>query len=304
MIRFDKVSKTFRRQVVLDELSLDISPEDRLALIGSNGAGKTTMIRCLLGEYVHQGTVTVDGLDTRKFRTDVLRHVGFVPQMPPPLKMPIHELFRFSAAVCGSDVSRMTSLAERLGLDMDEVSSKPFVKLSGGQKQKILVAVALGRDTKLLILDEPTANLDPAARQILFTLLAERMGQPIIISSHRLEEVAGLVNRVIELDRGRVVLDDHVADAIDPGSAQNCELGLGRVEPAFASAINEWGFTASADGLTWKGEVAGPDRLRFLGMLSRYAGVLTSVHLSGGEINRSKRAKTVEGGGADATPLA
>ncbi|PLX44250.1 MAG: ABC transporter ATP-binding protein [Hyphomicrobiales bacterium] len=301
MIRFDKVSKTFRRQTVLDELSLDIAPDDRLALIGSNGAGKTTMIRCLLGEYVHQGVVTVDGKDSRKYRTEVLKHIGFVPQLPPPLKMPIHELFRFSAAVCGSEVGRMSELAARLGLDMDEVGSKPFVKLSGGQKQKILVAVALGRDTKLLILDEPTANLDPAARQILFSLLAERINQPIIISSHRLEEVAGLVNRVIELDRGRVVLDDRVADAIDPGSAQNCELGLGRAEPAFAAAIGEWGFSPSDDGLTWRGEVAGPDRLRFLGMLSRYAGILTAMHLSGGRLSAPRGGNGTEGE-ADAAP--
>lgn len=303
MIRFEMVSKSFRRQKVLDELSLDIAPDHRLALIGSNGAGKTTMIRCLLGEYVHQGEVTVDGLDTRKHRTQVLKDVGFVPQLPPPLKMPVHELFRFSSAICGSNVSRMTDLAGHLGLDMDEVASKPFVKLSGGQKQKILVAVALGRDTKLLILDEPTANLDPSARQILFSLLAERINQPIIISSHRLEEVAGLVNRVIELDRGRIVLDDHVADAIDPGSAQKCELSLARPEPAFASAINEWGFSASNDGLTWSGEVAGPDRLRFLGMLSRYAGVLTAVHLSGGKLASPSETGAAEGE-TDATPVA
>lgn len=304
MIRFDKVSKTFRRQKVLDELSLNIAPDDRMALIGSNGAGKTTMIRCLLGEYIHEGTVTLDGRDTRKHRTEVLKQVGFVPQLPPPLKMPVHELFRFSAALCGSDSARMADLAVRLGLDMDEVASKPFVKLSGGQKQKILVAVALGRDTKLLILDEPTANLDPAARQILFSLLAERINQPIIISSHRLEEVAGLVNRVIELDRGRIVLDDHVADAIDPGSAQSCELALARPEPAFAAAIGEWGFDASDNGLVWRGQVAGPDRLRFLGMLSRYAGVLTAVHLSGGELAAHAKGAPVPGGEADATPLA
>ena len=100
MIRFDKVSKTFRRQKVLDELSLNIAPDDRLALIGSNGAGKTTMIRCLLGEYIHEGQVVVDGLDTRKHRTEVLKNVGFVPQLPPPLQVDCPKMYDRDKMFC------------------------------------------------------------------------------------------------------------------------------------------------------------------------------------------------------------
>ena len=97
MIRLENVIKHFRNARVLDGISLDVSLGERIALIGSNGAGKTTLIRCLLGEYVHDGKVTVDGMNPRKERARVLAQVGFVPQLPPPLKMPVGQLIDFAA---------------------------------------------------------------------------------------------------------------------------------------------------------------------------------------------------------------
>jgi len=279
MIRLSHITKSFRAHKVLDDLTLEIKGSDRVALIGSNGAGKTTLIRCLLGQYVHEGMVEVDGVSPRLERTKVLAEIGFVPQLPPPLKMPVMELIHFSAGVCKAVPDHMIELGERMGLDFSELGSKPFNRLSGGQKQKILVAIALGRETKLLILDEPTANLDPSARQILFELLAERTDRPILISSHRLEEVSALVNRVIEMDRGRIVLDDRVSDMVDGAARQKSTLVLSRREEAFAIAIDEWNFVSDNEGITWTGEVAAPDRLRFLGTLSRYAGILASVQI-------------------------
>ncbi len=278
MIELKNVVKTFRRTRVLDGLSLTINDGDRIALIGSNGAGKTTMIRCILGEYVHEGDVLVNGLSPRRDRIAVLRHVAFVPQMPPPLRMPVRDLVAFAARLCGTTPARIGEIAARMGLDIEEVARRPFLKLSGGQKQKLLIAIAMGRDADILIMDEPTANLDPAARQILFDLLSENLDKTMIISSHRLEEVAMLVNRVIELDRGRVVLDDRVEDAIDPGLKQKVRITLRRPDEAFAKAISEWGFTSS-DNVEWSGVIAGPDRLRFLGMLARYSGVLAEVEM-------------------------
>lgn len=279
MIAIEGVIKTFRQQRVLDGLSLSIAARDRVALIGSNGAGKTTLVRCLLGEYTYEGEILIDGLSPRAARRQVLSTIGFVPQLPPPLRMPVSELIRFAAGIGNADVAAIETVMVRLGLALEEVGSKPFFRLSGGQKQKILAAIALGRPTRLLILDEPTANLDPAARRVLFELLAERRDDPMIISSHRLEEVAGLVNRVVELDRGRVVLDDRVEGAGEVGGLQRCTLRIARAEAAFARAMAEWHFGADASGCVWQGEVAAPDRLRFLGTLARYAGLLTSVKL-------------------------
>jgi ABC-2 type transport system ATP-binding protein len=194
--------------------------------------------------------------------------------------MPVSELLRFAAAVSGTKVAEMEALAARLGLDVKLFAAQPFFKLSGGQKQKLLIAIALGRNAEVLIMDEPAANLDPEARHVFFQLLAERTANAtMLISSHRLDEVAALVNRVIELDRGRVVLDDKVADSPLTGVLV-CQVTLRRADPAIAKALTEWGFkpTDGDGGVAWRGEVAGADRLRFMGLVSRYVGLLTKVH--------------------------
>lgn len=280
MICFRQVAKAFNKAKILKGIDLDIEPGSRVALVGSNGAGKTTLIRCLLGEYNFDGELTVDNMDCRRQRTDVLQHIGFVPQLPPPLKMPVGQLIRFAASVCDGKPERMEAVARRLGLDLEQLRYRPFVRLSGGQKQKILISIALGRDSNILIMDEPAANLDPEARHIFFQLLAEKPAETVmLISSHRLDEVASLVNRVVEMDQGRVVLDDRVADDLRLDSLLACRIRLTRDEPAFGKAIQEWGFRPVADALSWEGVVAGPDRLRFLGVLSRYAALLSDIHM-------------------------
>ena len=293
MITLKNVSKSFRRTLVLDDLSLTFKRGDRIALIGSNGAGKTTMIRCILGQYVYQGTIEVNGLAPRQNRQEVLKTIGFVPQIAPPLKMPVGELLRFCAGTAGIEVSAVEQVISRLELDLKELEKRPFVKLSGGQKQKILIAIAIARNPDLIIMDEPTANLDPRARQILFDLLSERGDLPVLISSHRLEEVAGLVNRIIELDRGKVVLDDAVEDAVDDsGDISNrlpCQITLARPDQAFAKAIADWKFEAKNDDLVWQGEVSGADRLRFYGVLARYCGLIDGLELGRSNEKTGKR---------------
>jgi ABC-2 type transport system ATP-binding protein len=284
MIQFKQVAKTFRRARVLDGISLDIGIGERVALIGSNGAGKTTLIRCLLGEYTFDGKVTVNGLETRTNRTAVLGKIGFVPQLPPPLKMPVGQLIDFSASLCGTDPLRIHGIARRLGLDLDSILSRQFVRLSGGMKQKLLIAIALGRDASVLVMDEPAANLDPEARKIFFDLLAERLSDAtMIISSHRLDEVSSLVNRVIEMDMGKIVLDDKVADDVSLTDTLTCRIVLKRFEPAFAKALDGWRIVAEdASQLVWSGRIAGPDRLRFLGIVSRYTALVADLSLSEG----------------------
>lgn len=280
MIEISDLRKTFKRQKVLKGIELGIERGHRLALVGSNGAGKTTLIRCLLGEYNFQGEIRIDGLNPRVQRREVLSKVGFVPQLPPPLRMPVGQLIHFAASLCEADPTRMIAVAERLGLEYERFRSHPFVKLSGGQKQKLLISVALGRDAELLVMDEPAANLDPEARHIFFQLLAEKKDSAVmLISSHRLDEVASLVNRVVELDQGHLVLDDRVADLVELSSRLRCRIGLLRPDEAFAKTVREWGLGSEDEGNTWSGRIAGPDRLRFLGMLSRYAALLAHIHL-------------------------
>ena len=195
-------------------------------------------------------------------------------------------LFRsidFAASLCGTPPQRIVELAARLGLDTAPIMDRPFVRLSGGMKQKLLIAIALGRDARVLILDEPAANLDPAARKVFFELLAERVQDAtMLISSHRLNEVSSLVNRVIELDLGRVVLDDRVADDANLTSVLDARVVVRRADAALARALGEWHFADVGEagaGLVWQGRVAGADRLRFLGMISRYVGLIQDIQL-------------------------
>ncbi len=280
LIRLAGIVKRFRGHDVLKGLHLDIDRGQRIALVGSNGAGKTTLIRCLLGEYTCHGEVSIEGLNPRQHRQAVLSRIGFVPQLPPPLRMPVGQLVGFAASLCNADPRRMTDVATELGFDSQRFRHLPFVKLSGGQKQKLLIAIALGRHSDLLIMDEPAANLDPAARRILFQMLAHKQDDTaMLISSHRLDEVASLVNRVVEMDQGHIVLDDEVAELVDMASKLRCQVTMIRAEQAFAHALGEWGFAPDKSGLVWQGVVAGPDRLRCLGMISRYAGLLAGLRM-------------------------
>lgn len=101
----------------------------------------------------------------------------------------------------------------------------------------------------------------------------------MIISSHRLDEVSSLVNRVIEMDLGKVVIDDKVADDATLTDRLACRIVLKRFEPAFAKAVEGWQLVPDADQLVWQGGIAGPDRLRFLGILSRYTALVADLSL-------------------------
>ena len=277
-IQFIDLVKQFGKETILNQFSLEIKEKDRVALIGSNGAGKTTLIRCLLGEYIYSGQVLVDGVAPRQDRMNVLKNISFVPQLPPPLRMPVRDLIKFSAKICTIDADAIIQCGEKLGLDFSVINKRPFVKLSGGQKQKILIAIAMARPVKTMIFDEPTANLDPKARAVFFDMMSERLDRTMIISSHRLEEVASLVNRVVEMDQGRLVLDDRV-DAADPGTRMRCTVILTKQAQTFGATAKDWNLTSNDDMLTWHGEITAADRLRFLGVLARYSGLLQTVKL-------------------------
>ncbi len=208
VMRAEGLSKSFNKVQVLKELTIDFNEGDRIALIGQNGAGKTTLIRCILGQYVYNGHLHVLDKNPRTHRVSILKEVGFVPQIPPPLKIKVKELLKFFADLSNVPVEEYVDIAEKLGLQIKESYNKPFVALSGGMKQKLLVSFALGKKPAILLMDEPSANLDPAAREIFFEYLSKYNKEALLVlSSHRMTEIAGLVNRVVEMDFGRIVLD-------------------------------------------------------------------------------------------------
>ncbi len=211
LIKIDGLSKSFKKLTVVKNLTTDFLEGERVALIGQNGAGKTTLIRCILGQYVFDGKLDVLGMNPRLHRKEILQKVGFVPQTPPPLKMTVKELLEFISKITNTGRDKFIEISHSMGLSIEDNLSKPFFKLSGGMKQKLLIAFALGREPKILLMDEPSANLDPAAREILFAKLQDFSKNALmILSSHRMNEISMLVNRVVEMDLGEITVDKKV----------------------------------------------------------------------------------------------
>ena len=212
MIKVENVSKKFNDQLILSDISLQIADGEKVLFVGQNGAGKSSLMRTILGEYIPtSGRVSIDGYDSFKQRRLALRNLSFVPQTPPPLKLSLAELIYFAKRTAGADEAEVRKFCGELQLDLSSNLNKPFYKLSGGMKQKFLIALAFGRASKAMIFDEPTANLDPSARERFGELLHKyAASKSLIFISHRLEEVGGLVNRMICMDLGRIIDDKNV----------------------------------------------------------------------------------------------
>ena len=208
LIHIENLTKFFKKQEVLHNLSIDLNQGDRISLSGPNGAGKTTLLRCILGHYLHEGNLDVLGMNPRKQHQECMQQIGFVPQIPPPIEMTVKEMLGFFSKLSNTPQENFIEITHKLGLEIEENYSKPFYKLSGGMKQKLLIAFALGRKPKILLMDEPSANLDPKARDVLFDSLGKvDQNTLMILSSHRFNEVSKLANRFIEMDLGKVVED-------------------------------------------------------------------------------------------------
>jgi len=206
------VVKRFMGVNVLDDVSISIKSGEHIAMLGANGAGKSTFVRAVLGFYhIDSGSIKVNGYDPLKQRVEVLKDIGFIPQLPPPIKLSIEELIKYVTKSSHMDKTDIYAQAKRLDLDLKENLSKPFFKLSGGMKQKFLIAIALSKKSRLLIFDEPTANLDPKGREKFYELLSELDEScSTLFITHRVEELKGLVDRIIYLDLGKVVEDERI----------------------------------------------------------------------------------------------
>ena len=210
MIKIDNLTKKFGSTLSLDGVTLRFNRDDSIALMGANGAGKTTLIRSILG-YYHptSGLILVNGFNPSKQREEVLKDISFVPQLPPPIKLNLDELIGYVEKSADVEREKILYYANEVKLDIKSNIYKSFFKLSGGMKQKLLIAISLARESSIMIFDEPTANLDPKARADFYRLLEGRGRDKILLFvTHRVEEVKGLVNREIYMDLGGVVSDE------------------------------------------------------------------------------------------------
>ncbi len=213
LVQTDTLSKHYGRVAALVECSFGAEPGEILGLLGPNGAGKTTLLRLLLG-YLKPtgGRAAVDGLDCYRQSVEVHRRLSYLPGEARLFRhLDGRETLRlFSELRPGANLERAIALAERLDLDL----SRRVAQMSTGMRQKLALVVALAPDVPLVILDEPTANLDPTVRREVIELIRESRadGRTVLFSSHVLSEVEDACDRVIVLRAGRLVESVRVAD--------------------------------------------------------------------------------------------
>lgn len=212
MIEIKNLTKVFGTQVSLDDITLTLNKNEAVIIMGQNGAGKTTLVRSILGQYIPtKGSLTINGKNPFKDRVNTIDLIGFVPQLPPPIKLTVKELIDYAKVSSKVDTNTVVSHCKEMDLDIKDHFKKVFFKLSGGMKQKLLISIALARNPDIFIFDEPTANLDPKGRENFYKLLNNYSDNKLsIFISHRIEEVSHIVNRKIEMDLGKVVADEKI----------------------------------------------------------------------------------------------
>jgi ABC-2 type transport system ATP-binding protein len=266
-VEVQALGKRFGPVTALRDVSFELPPGRRVALVGPNGSGKSTLNRALMGLLSFEGEVRLDGFSPREERIEVARRMAYVPQVAPNLGVPVAELVRTLVAVRGGSPERVEKAARRLGLELAEVGARPFRGLSGGMRQKLLIALALSADASFLILDEPTGSLDARTRERFFPLFAERAGSAtVLLCSHRLEEVRALVDHVLLLDEGRLVHDGPAEAFLDASTTSLLEVRA--VGEAAARWLAERGFRRGAADW-WMRSVSHAEKLALLPELAR-----------------------------------
>ena len=203
-----EVSKIYGDQKALDQVSFSIDTGEIVGFLGPNGAGKSTMMK-ILTCYLPQtaGKVKVNGFDVEEESMKVREQVGYLPEHNPLyLDMYVREFLTFVAGLSGAPTLRVDEMIERTGLTPEK--HKKIEALSKGYRQRVGLAAALLHDSKVLILDEPTTGLDPnQIVEIRDLIKAIAKDKTIMLSTHIMREVEAICDRVIIINKGRIVAD-------------------------------------------------------------------------------------------------
>ncbi len=192
----------------VEDVSFQLFPGESLALWGANGAGKTTVLKCILGLLHYEGELRLNGLDLRRQGKQARRFLGYVPQeLAFHNELTVADTCRLYARLKEVPLTRIPEVLALVGLTGQE--RKEVGALSGGMKQRLALALALLSDPPVLLLDEPTSNLDVNARQEFIGLLKRLRdrGKSLLYSSHHLAEVTDLADRVLVMAEGRIVAE-------------------------------------------------------------------------------------------------
>jgi heme exporter protein A len=204
-IELDGLERRYGERVALAGVNVRVEPGETLAVLGGNGAGKTTLLRVLAGLLrPHGGEVRVLEAELPRERWKLAGKVGFLGHEPLLYRdLSGRENLRYHARLHGVAEERVATLLERVG--MERRADDPVRELSRGMVQRLAVARAVLHDPPLLLLDEPRANLDPAAAEALEPLIGRASGRTRVLVSHDVEGALGQADRVLRLRRGRPV---------------------------------------------------------------------------------------------------
>ena len=220
--------KIFRRFTAVDGVSLDIYPGEILGLLGPNGAGKTTIIHMLLGLTTPtSGQIKIFGLDLCRWRSRIIERVNFSSTyVSMPNSLTVRECLEVFARLYRIR-NRKARIEEVLRLfEIEDIKSKIHRNLSSGQRTRLNLAKALINQPQILFLDEPTASLDPdiadKTRSLLKSIKKER-GLSILYTSHNMREMEEISDRLVFLDRGKVIAEGKPRDLVEEFHGEDLE---------------------------------------------------------------------------------
>jgi len=227
MIVLHRVRKRFGTQRVLEDISVTIPAGRSVAVVGPNAAGKSTLLKCILGLVrVDSGEIWVGGVSIEQ--TPAYRQrMGYMPQQPRlPENLTAAEIIELVKQVRGLSGAVEEPYIERFALTQE--LAKPVRALSGGTRQKLSAVLALMGEPEILVLDEPTAGLDPVTAQRFKAELHARRaaGTTVLLTTHIVSELPELVDEVLVLLEGRVVLHEPIAALATDGSPTALEEAL------------------------------------------------------------------------------
>ncbi len=212
MITVNGLTRTYGEFTAVDNVSFEIKQGEIVGLLGHNGAGKTTIMKMLTGFLEPtDGSIVIDGLDIRQEREAIQKKIGYLPENCPVYpEMTVIDYLDYAAALHGvPEEERLSRVREAIHkTELSEKATQPINTLSRGYRQRVGVAQALLHHPNILILDEPTNGLDPSQVQHMRDLIRESAKEAtVILSTHILQEVQAVCDRVIIIRAGKKVLD-------------------------------------------------------------------------------------------------
>ncbi|WP_456099898.1 ABC transporter ATP-binding protein [Prevotella histicola] len=204
MITIKNLNKSYGKQQVLHDINLTLEQGQCIGFVGPNGCGKTTLMKCILGLVTPQsGEVLVNGINVQENQS-YRQHIGFMQQNSCfPENMSVRETFRTIQDVRGTNTGLDKELYD--AYEIESIAEKKTKTLSGGTSQKVNAALAFLFNPDILILDEPTASLDPLAANILKEKIVKEKNKLVFITSHILSELEGIVTHIIFMEEGHIL---------------------------------------------------------------------------------------------------